>query len=203
MKSIVLSTLVCLLALGAAGCGRAPRIRSLTQESVIVAFGDSLTSGEGASRKQSYPAVLAELTGYEVVNAGVPGETTADGLQRLPSVLQANKPQLVILCMGGNDMLQKQDEPAIAGNLKAMVEAIRSAGADVILLGVPRPSLRLRPPAFYRDIAREFRLPCDLETLPEILSTRSLKDDYVHPNAKGYRRLAEAVADLIRKSQAP
>ena len=204
MKLASLPILLCLLAAGSGGCaGRTPQIRRLTQDSVIVAFGDSLTSGEGASAGESYPSALARTTGYNVVSAGVPGEAAEEAVRRLPSVLQTHRPNLVILCHGGNDILHHREDAAIAQDLKSMVETIQSAGADVILLGVPKPGLRLRAPAFYRDIARECRIPCDTKTLPEILSTPSLKADYVHPNAQGYRRLAEAVALLMTESQSP
>ena len=82
-----------------------------------------------------------------------------------------------------------------------MVCMAQAVGADVILIGVPRPGLLLRVPSFYRQIADKNGIPCDSKTLARILSSPSLKSDYVHPNAAGYRRLAESVAALIRESQ--
>jgi lysophospholipase L1-like esterase len=192
--------MLCILLL-AQGCGSHPRIARLTESSVVLAFGDSLTAGTGASNTESYPAVLADMLGCRVVNAGVPGEESSDALVRLPKVLQGEKVALVILCLGGNDMLRKQDDESIRRNLDAMVSMAHAAGADVILIGVPRPGLRLKVPAFYRQIAEKNGILCDQETIPQVLSTPSLKSDYVHPNAAGYRRLAEAIAALIRKSQ--
>jgi acyl-CoA thioesterase-1 len=191
---------LCLLALSQ-GCGRHPRIARLSASSVVVAFGDSLTAGTGASTEESYPAVLAGLLGCRVVNAGVSGEETSEGLQRLPAVLEQEKASLVILCEGGNDMLRKQPEEATRRNLDAMVSLAREAGADVVLLGVPRPGLRLKAPPFYQQIADKNGIPCDSKTIAKVLSSPSLKSDYVHPNESGYRRLAESVAALIRESQ--
>ena len=78
----------------------------------------------------AYPAVLATLTGRAVVNAGVPGDTTATGLARLPAVLDEHQPRLVLLCLGGNDMLRKQSESATENNLRLLVQTIRASGAE-------------------------------------------------------------------------
>ena len=183
------------------GCGGRPKIKTLEPGSVIVAFGDSLTSGSGAEESESYPAVLAGLARCKVINAGEPGEVSRDGRHRLPAVLREYKPDLVILCHGGNDLLQRVDETVIAAHVQAMVEAVQAAGSDVILLGVPKPGLFLKSPSFYKEIAARCDIPYDVKILPEILATGSLKSDAIHPNTAGYRKLALRVADLIRKSQ--
>ncbi len=183
------------------GCGRQPRIAKLSAASVVVAFGDSLTAGTGASLAESYPAVLAEMLGCRVINAGVPGEVSSAALKRLPTVLQDQKADLVILCEGGNDLLGKEDDDVIRKNIDAMVAVARDAGANVVLIGVPRPGLRLKVPQFYRQVADKHGIPYDSKTIAQILSSRSLKSDYVHPNAAGYRRMAESIAGLIRASQ--
>jgi len=184
-----------------AGCAGKPRIAPLPADAVIVAFGDSLTSGVGADSGGTYPDGLSRLTGRRVINAGVPGEVTSDGLTRLPAILAAHRPALVILCHGGNDLLQRQDPAAIAANLQAMVRLIKASGADTILVAVPKPGLSLRPAAFYRRLAAQLRVPCDVQTLADILSQPALKSDTVHPNAQGYQMLAEAIARLIQESQ--
>ena len=191
---------LCLLVLSQ-GCGRHPRIARLSESSVVVAFGDSLTAGTGASITESYPSVLADMIGCRVVNAGVPGEESSAALRRLPTVLQKERADLVILCQGGNDMLRKQEDGVIRRNLDAMVSMVHDAGADVILIGVPRPGLRLKVPLFYQQIADKNGIPCDSATIAQILSSPSFKSDYAHPNAAGYRRLAKSIATLIRKSQ--
>lgn len=200
MKLLSCTAILWVLAL-CAGCGGHPSIRNLPASSVVVAFGDSLTSGVGAGAGESYPSVLSGMLPCQVINAGVPGEDTSGGLRRLPGVLEKEKPQLVILCHGGNDMLNKQDQQVTIANLEAMISMVKDAGADIILVGVPKPGLWLKAAPFYRDLAARQRITCDPGTVSKILSSRALKSDYVHPNAAGYRRLAESIAQLIRDSQ--
>ncbi|MEJ2415039.1 MAG: GDSL-type esterase/lipase family protein, partial [Sulfurimonas sp.] len=88
--------------------GDDPKKQPLSKDTTILAFGDSLTAGYGASKGQDYPAHLQRLSGIKVINAGISGEVSADGLKRLPELLQEYKPQLVILCHGGNDILRKK-----------------------------------------------------------------------------------------------
>jgi acyl-CoA thioesterase I len=202
MKRATLLILGALLALG--GCSpRAVGLRPLREDAVVLAFGDSITRGAGVDERESYPSVLATLLGCRVVNAGVPGEVSADGLRRLPAVLDRVRPDLVILCHGGNDLLQRLDQRQTARNLEAMVKAARERGADVILVGVPRPGLILRTAPLYREVAAACRVPCEARALARILSTPSLKSDQIHPNAAGYRSLAESLAEQIRRGAAP
>ncbi|MEI7902360.1 MAG: arylesterase [bacterium] len=200
MKAKTSIAVLCLLMLSQ-GCGRHPTIAKLTESSVVLAFGDSLTAGSGAESSESYPSLLAGLLGCRVVNAGVPGEESAAGLMRLPAVLQQAKADLVILCEGGNDMLNKREDESVRNNLGAMVALAREAGADVVLVGVPKPGLFLKSPPFYRQVADDNGIPYDNETLAEILKTPSLKSDQIHPNAEGYRKMAGSLAALIRKRQ--
>jgi len=108
----------------------------------------------------------------------------------------------VILCHGGNDFLRKLDDAQTANNLRAMVRLARSRGAQVLLVGVPKPGLMPSPANFYPEIAKELGLPYEDSALRKILTDNSLKSDLVHPNATGYARLAEAVAALMRKAGA-
>jgi lysophospholipase L1-like esterase len=189
-------------ALIAACSGGAPKLSPLPADAVVLAFGDSLTYGTGAEPQESYPARLEALIGRKVVSAGVPGETSAAGLARLPAALDETRPQLVVLCEGGNDFLRKLDDAQAASNLRAMMRTAVAHGAQVVLIGVPKPGLLPSPPDFYRDIAREFRAPYEGGALKTILTDNELKSDLAHPNARGYAKLAEAVAALLKKSGA-
>lgn len=179
------------------GCERAPTLPKLGPDDVIVAFGDSLTFGTGASRETAYPAVLASLTGRTVVNAGVPGDTTASALQRLPAVLDRHRPRLVLLCLGGNDMLRKQPEADTENNLRRLVSTIRASGAEVMLIAVPAPTLFGGPPAFYARVADDLKLPLEDDAFDAVLRDNRLKADPIHANAAGYRVVAEQLADFL------
>jgi lysophospholipase L1-like esterase len=194
---------VVLLLVALSGCGdRTPKLPKLASTDVIVAFGDSLTYGTGAAEHESYPAVLAELIGHQVARSGVPGEVTAQGLQRLPEVIEEYRPRLVIVCLGGNDMLRRLAVAETRSNLRSIIKTIRDRGIAVVLIGVPQPALLSRPPEFYAELAKEFAIPYEGAILATILYAAEMKADPVHPNAQGYRRMAEAVAALLRKAGA-
>lgn len=186
-----------------AGCGeRVPPISKLASNDVVLAFGDSLTYGTGAKAEDSYPAVLGQLIGRTVVRSGVPGEQTAGGLARLPEVLDEHKPRLVIVCLGGNDMLRKGAPETIEANLRKILAEIKSRGLDAMLIGVPTPTLIANPPEFYGRLAREFAIPYEGGIITSVLYKSDLKSDPIHPNAAGYRKVAEAVAKLMRDAGA-
>lgn len=186
-----------------AGCGeKVPRVPKLGAADVIVAFGDSLTYGTGATENESYPAVLAQLVGRQVVRAGVPGEVTAQGLRRLSSVIEEHRPRLVIVCLGGNDMLRKVADAEIKQNLRAIIRTIKERGIAVVLVGVPKPALLTSAPEFYAELAREFGIPYEGKVVTSVLYSPDMKADPIHPNAKGYRRMAEVIAELLRKAGA-
>ena len=185
------------------GCGgSAPKLSRLSADAVILAFGDSLTFGTGAQPEASYPAALEKLIGRKIWSAGVPGEVSAAGLVRLPSALDYYQPKLLILCHGGNDFLRKLGDPQAAENLRAMIRLAKQRGIDVVLIAVPKPGLFPSPPDFYADIAKEFGLPYEDAALKAILRDNELKSDLAHPNAKGYAKLAAAIAALLKKSGA-
>ena len=185
------------------GCSSSvPQLPSLTSDSVILAFGDSLTYGTGVGEDDSYPAVLEKLTGHTVVNAGVPGEETHQGLKRLPQLLYEYKPALLILCHGGNDILRKRDLNKTVENLRTMIKMAKQKGISVILLGVPEFGLLLSTAEFYPQIAEELNIPFDGETIPDIETNNALKSDAIHPNKAGYRIMAEAVVSLLKESGA-
>ena len=181
------------------GCGK-PRIDKVVPRSVVLAFGDSLTSGFGADERESYPTVLASKLGCRVVNAGISGEDTESALERLPDALEEYRPDLVILCSGGNDMLRMDPAGQIESNLRQMMNLVKRSGADQVLVCVPKPGALLNVPDFYRDLAKELDVPFEGKALKRILTTPNLKSDPIHPNADGYAQLAGDILELVRIS---
>jgi lysophospholipase L1-like esterase len=194
--------LFCALVSLASGCSQPAKLPPLPADAVVLAFGDSLTYGTGANEAESYPAQLARLTGRRVVREGVPGEVSAAGLGRLPAALDEHRPRLLILCHGGNDLLRRLPKAQAAENVRAMIRLAKERGIGVLLIGTPEIGFTLTPPEFYGEIAKQFSIPYEGDVLTKILRNSELKSDQVHPNAQGYRLMAERVADLLRKSGA-
>jgi lysophospholipase L1-like esterase len=195
-----LAPAILLLAALLSACGDDPvPLPPLAPDAVILAFGDSLTHGTGARDYQSYPAVLAERTGRRIVNAGVPGEETDKGLRRLPGLLDRHKPDLLIICHGGNDILRKRDPAATEANLREMIRLARERNIPVVMIAVPNLGLFLSPADFYENVAADLQVPIEADILADLLGENRYKSDHVHPNAAGYARLAEAVQALLAR----
>ena len=188
-----------------AACGRKPvRGNAVPAGSTVLALGDSLTFGTGATPETAYPAVLAVATGWAVVNAGIPGHTAAQALERLPGLLETHRPALVLVSIGGNDFLRRQPEDATRAAIERICERARSAGAQVMLIAVPRPSLAARVTGslddhpMYEAIAERLKLPLHARGWADVLQDESLRADAIHANAAGYRRFADSLQAAAR-----
>jgi acyl-CoA thioesterase-1 len=175
---------------------------------VIVCFGDSLTAGLGIESTASYPADLQrrlDAAGYHyrVVNEGVSGDTTKDGLERIDRVL-AHRPQIVVLEFGGNDGLRGLPVSMAQQNIAAMIERLQRSGAKVALAGISLPpqyggDYIAHFDAMYPALARQFHLPL----LPFILQNvygvdGDIQPDGVHPTAQGAKQVAANIQRLIQ-----
>ncbi|BES73530.1 arylesterase [Marinobacter nanhaiticus D15-8W] len=175
-----------------------PRFDPVFEDGVILAFGDSLTEGVGVAEEESYPSVLAGLSGVRIINAGLSGETTAEGLARLPSVLDRTQPDLMILLEGGNDILRNHDLTATRDNLARMVEMAQSRDIDVLLVGVPEKKLFSDTAPLYAELAERYELAFDDDVVASLLRDPNMKSDSVHFNAEGYQRLAERLYQRLQ-----
>lgn len=184
--------LLCIACLFLQACS-GPKLELLSVNGDILAFGDSLTYGKGASEGGDYPTVLSELTGLSVINAGVSGETTTQGLSRLRGMLEQSSPQLLILLEGGNDFLRNTDADITEANLAKMIELAQAKSIPVILIAVPHKSLFLTDASFYSELATTYGVILIEDTLSELLKSPSMKSDRIHLNNAGYRVLAEAI----------
>ena len=184
---------------------------SVTEDTrpLIVAFGDSLSAGFGLDPGQSYPDDLQRLVDaagyrYRIVNLGVSGDTTTDGVERLPSVL-AMHPAIVILEFGGNDGLRGQPVASAQQNMAGMIEQLGRNGAQVVIAGMTLP--RNYGPEYihsfeqmYVELANQYnlvRIPFLLDGVGGVASLT--QPDGLHPTAKG----AEIVAATVMKYLKP
>jgi len=174
----------------------------LSSDATMLAFGDSLTYGTGANSGEDYPALLTKLTNINVINAGVPGEISSKGLERLPTVLDEHNPNLLILIHGGNDILRKLSRNEQKSNLSAMIELAKTKNIQIAMLGVPEPGIFLKSSEIYEEIANETNIPIELSLLPDILGDNSLKSDIAHPNAQGYQQMAEGIYEFLKDNGA-
>lgn len=173
--------------------------QKLDSDAVVLAFGDSITYGYGAVG-QGYPTQLQALIGRKVVNAGVSGEVSARGLQRLPKLLEMYHPSLVILCHGGNDILRRYSKEKLKANLVAMIRLSRKSGAQVLLVGVPGFGLLgLSTVPLYEEVAVAQEVLYEGAVLETIENEVSLKSDRIHPNGLGYGLMAETFAQVLRE----
>ena len=178
------------------------KLEPLPQNGTILAFGDSLTAGVGVTKDNSYPSALAELSGLTVINSGVSGETTAEGLKRLQEVLDNIKPDLLILLEGGNDILRNKSLSETKANLASMIELAQRNKIPVVLIGVPQKALFSNSAPLYGELADEYQLVFDDSLIADLQRSPSFKSDYVHFNEKGYRKMATAIYELLKEEGA-
>ncbi|PKH64804.1 arylesterase [Psychrobacter sp. 4Dc] len=184
------------------GCGSKPQQDILPAGSTVVALGDSLTYGYGANPKTAYPTVLAELSKWNVVNAGVNGDTSADVLTRVNEITEQN-PDLVLLGVGGNDVLQRIAPDTTRANIIATIDTLQSNNIDVVLIAEPYLSTsalfgKASDNPLYEDIAEAEGIPLYSDGWSTVLSDDALKSDKIHANAAGYRQFAEGLNDYLK-----
>ena len=178
------------------GCSEVP-LNQLTSDSKILAFGDSLTSGKSVAKQHNYPSVLANLSGLTVINGGISGETTAQGLKRFENTLIEHQPDLIILLEGGNDFLRNKSLALTQSNLAKMIEIAQSYNIQLILLAVPTKSLFLSPADFYQDLAKKYDVVLIEDIVTDLLKNNEYKSDQIHFNQLGYQKLAQHIHQIL------
>ena len=200
-RALLLSALA---ATALAACGRKARFAAVPAGATVLALGDSITFGTGASVETSYPSVLAKLTGWKVVNAGVPGDTSAGALARLPALLQEHSPQLVLVSIGGNDFLRRMPLADTRANIRSICQQAAASGAQVVLISIPEASAlsaavrSLSDHVMYKELATELKLPLHSSGWSKVLSDPALRSDPIHANAQGYEAFARRLVESLR-----
>jgi lysophospholipase L1-like esterase len=162
-----------------------------------------LTSGVGAAPGQSWPELLALELGKPVVAAGVSGDTTEGGLDRLERDVLSRNPGTVIVCLGGNDILRRMPVDGTINNLDAIISRSQASGAMVVLIGVQGIPFLSSHRSRYRALAKERGALLVPNILGGIIGNRKLMADQIHPNSDGYKLMAERVAQAMRPHLLP
>jgi acyl-CoA thioesterase-1 len=176
----------------------------------IVAFGDSLTAGYGVKLEESYPAILEKILqknnpNIEIINMGVSGETTTGGLARVDFVI-SQKPDLVLLGLGANDMLRSTSPDVAKANLEKMILAFKEKNIPVVLLGMEAQitsgfAYKKKFDAMYADLAKKHDVVIVPYFLKNVVLVKDLNiADGIHPNREGYEKIVqENVLPVVNK----
>lgn len=165
----------------------------------IVCFGDSLTYGTGASQGMDYPTQLSRLIGRPVINAGIPGDTTATALSRLDRDVLDRSPRIVLITLGGNDLKNRQDRDRTFRNLKAIITSIQDRGALVIVGGLDVPIWGGGFQERYRKLCEETGAVLVPDILKGLLGDSGMMSDAIHPNDSGYGVMAGYFYEAMKK----
>lgn len=186
-------------------CGRSARLPAVPAGSVVLAFGDSVTYGTGAGPGEDWPTLLGGMTGWRMVNGGVPGDTAEGARGRIGPLLEEHRPSLVIVEIGGNDFLRRRSQKAVKEDVRQILAAVRSSGAAAVLVAVPELSLlgavtrRPSDAGLYAELGKEEKVPVITDIFSGILGQPELCSDQIHPNARGYRQMASGIDAALKK----
>ncbi len=198
--------LVFMLVICLAGCGDDPTYQALPPGTRVLAFGDSVTFGKGASAGEDYPNRLQMATGWQVINAGISGDTAREAKARITATLKQHSPELVIIELGGNDFLRKRPGSTVKQDLLEIIQASQASGALTVLVAVPRLSLlragigALADSPIYEELADETGALLIPDVFSEVLSSKTLLSDRIHPNAQGYQVLTDGFVTSLREA---
>jgi lysophospholipase L1-like esterase len=164
----------------------------------IICFGDSLTYGIGASQGMDYPSQLSRLIGRPVINAGIPGDTTATALARLDRDVLGRSPRIVLITLGGNDLKNRQDRDRAFQNLAAIITSIQDRGALVVVGGLDVPIWGRGFQVRYRKVCEETGAVLVPDILKGLLGNPEKMSDAIHPNDAGYGIMAGYFHEAIK-----
>ncbi len=202
MKKLFLTLFLLLLAACSAD---KPKYAAIPQGATVLILGDSLSYGTGANEGEDYPTLLTTSTGWNIINEGVPGDTTAGGLARLPDLLEVYQPKLLIVELGGNDLLHQTSPTEITQNLNSILGLAKAQGIQTILVAIPAISPlkavvgNLSDHPLYEKLAKETNTPLIADVFSDVLSDRALKADQIHANAKGYAVVSEKLGEKLKE----
>ena len=187
-------------------CGDSkPKSLTIPQGATVLILGDSLSYGTGANTGEDYPSLLAKSTNWNIINEGVPGETSAGGLARLPDLLAKHQPKLLIVELGGNDLLRQVSPTEIAQNLNDILALANTQSIQTVLVAIPEINPlkatfgNLSDHPLYESIALNTSTPLISHVFSDVLSDKNLRSDQIHANAKGYDEVAKRLTEKLKE----
>jgi acyl-CoA thioesterase I len=206
MKKIIFLLLIVVAAIAMAWSGGDDVVKqaAIPQGATVLVLGDSLSYGTGANAGEDYPTLLAKSTGWNIINEGIPGDTSEGGLQRLPALLEAHQPKLLIVELGGNDLLHQAPQTEIAHNLKTILSMAKTQGVASVLVAIPEISPlkaavgNLTDHPLYEKLSKETATPLVADVFSDVLSDNTLKSDQIHPNAQGYALVSKNMTTKLQ-----
>jgi len=164
----------------------------------IICFGDSITFGYGVNPGEDYPTALTKILNREVINAGVDGDTSIEGLERIKADVLEKDPYIVLIEFTGNDFIKKVPMDLTVSNITKMVREVQKAGRIAAIVDISAGLFLLEYRIQLYRIARSTGSIFVPAVLRGIITNPSMKSDFMHPNAQGYKIVAERVYRAIK-----
>ena len=202
MKKIIITILLLMLVAGVSIFAFRQKQKIVNfppKDGPIVAFGDSLIEGVGATTGVDLPALLSKKIGKPIINLGVSGETSAEGLVRIEKVTTLN-PGVVLVLFGGNDFLKRISKAETFENIDQIILKLQESGAVVILLGIRGGLLSDGYDGNFENLAKGRGVLYVPDVLDGIFGHPKLMSDGIHPNNAGYEKIADKIYPTLRRA---
>lgn len=164
----------------------------------IVFFGNSITAGQGAGAGEDFPSLIGKKLNVPVINAGVSGDTSGDALLRINKDVISKNPSIVVIELGGNDLLQGISSDVTKRNMDLILSKIKPTGAKIVILGVHIILFGVKYEATWQEIAQKNNAIYVPNILEGVMIDNSFKFDDIHPNANGYQKIADKLIPVIK-----
>lgn len=176
----------------------APKHKNIVNRAnLIVFFGDSITAGKGAGAGEDFPSLIGKMLNVPIVNAGISGSTTNDALLRINEDVVRKNPSIVVIELGGNDLLEHVDAEVSRRNFDLILSKIKPTGAKIVVLDVKFFVFKQKHETDWQDLAKKYNATYVPDVLGGVITDSSLKFDDIHPNAKGYQKIAEKLIPIL------
>ncbi len=163
----------------------------------IVFLGNSITAGKGAGAGEDFPSLIGKTLNVPIVNAGVSGITTHEALLRINDDVLSKNPSIVVIELGGNDLLERVDTEVTRRNLDSILSKIKPTGAKIVILGINFFLFNQKYETDLASIAKKYNATYVPNILAGVITDQSLKFDDIHPNAEGYQKIAKKLTPII------